>query len=50
MEIIEKPFESYKYNKQTKTIFKTINDKNITILNYDDTPSSRIFRTQRNNE
>lgn len=36
MELIEKPFESWKYNKKDITVWETINEKNIKILSYDD--------------
>lgn len=36
MELIEKPFESWKYNKKDITVWETINEKNIKILSYND--------------
>lgn len=39
MEIIEKPINEWKYNKKDIVVYETINDKNIQILDFNDSCS-----------
>lgn len=39
MEIIEKPINDWKYNKKNIVVYETINDKNIQILDFNDSCS-----------